>query len=265
MNEEFKATPFLTRKMLAFENASTFALRLTTQSRGTQRVVVTGATKEGIFTFAHVPTGDGVSSSSTFNIPDLPIWVSVLDIDGSYASGSIYCKLSLVINGNPLHQLAIGTVNAGKGLSWPQSDINNSEPVKGHILTVAGDNAAAGDDVLDVVPTTSWWKLRAFNFTLVTDATVSSRRVHVKIGANGVFQFENAAAIDQTASQTRVYYCYVASGGLQIDNGSAIHIPIPPDLILMPDDEIITITTNLQAGDNFGAVQYYVEEYFNSD
>lgn len=257
--DELLGTPFLNRKMLAFEQGSAFALRISSQTVASGSLTIRGMTREGIFTYTHTLTSTGLIVTETFPLPDFPIMVSVVDESGAIAEGDCYATLSLLANGDKLHELAAGYVYQSKSISYPASIAQPHRPDCSHLQAIDSANPAAGAELSITVPDGVQWELLGIVFSLVTDATVANRRVHVNIGGVGNFQLNCFGNTDQAASLTRQYNCSpVGVIPDEIDDNDII-IPIPAGIFLDQGMKIITQTTNFQAGDNFGAMTVLVK------
>lgn len=133
---------------------------------------------------------------------------------------------------------------------------------QGYATSVACTDPAAGVEVVCTVPANARWKVKAFRFALVTDGTVASRFVNVRVkDASGNILWDAGANVAQTASLTTIYN--VAPG---VQQQAAIvnlrlQIPIPPDLVLFQGYTIETFTTALVAGDNHAVPFLLVEEW----
>lgn len=126
----------------------------------------------------------------------------------------------------------------------------------GSVYTVAGSDPAAGAEVTYTVGSGQALLLKGIRFALVTDATVANRVVALQIKDDaGVVVFETSAAINQAASLT---YTYTFAAGLgyrdtAISTGLTLGVGIPDDLLLPAGWTIVTSTTLIKAGDNYGA------------
>lgn len=259
-----QSLPFLTRDMLAFKHGLRFQLRIDTHSFASGSIFIIGFTREGTFKFSHTPNTDSLVKTETFQIPDMPIMVSVIDGSGIREQGQTYAQLNLVINGDILHQLTSGYVYGRKGLSWPLSNVQDMRPGGGALVGRQSSNPAAGAELSHLIPQGQQWRIRGMSFTLVTDATVVDRTVHILVSAGGGASYDFIAPVVQPASETKLYTCYPASVGGQTNGGNDIHIPIPPDFLLPTLSTIATETTNLQAGDNFGVMTFDLEMFFDA-
>jgi len=125
---------------------------------------------------------------------------------------------------------------------------------------VIGDDPAAGNEPLTVVPGGRSWVLLAYTIALVTDATVINRHPELLIddGTTAYCRIGTGAA--QAASITGRYNYAVGLGTFYSASNILTHgLPSPP-LKLPGGHRIRFSTVNLQAGDNYGAPILYVEE-----
>lgn len=265
MDPNFKLTlPFLTRDMLAFEHATAFAVRIRTQSDIAQTVFIRGFTREGPFEYAHTPTNDRAVTTEVFRLPDIPIFISVVDDTGGLEQGQIFAELAMTINGEVVYSLCSGFVYSNKAISWPTSTVVDTRPGGGQIKTVSSANPAAGSEISLSVPTGAIWRIIGCSFTLVTDANAANRRVHLRFDSAGGTRLEFFGDQDQTATLTRHYSAAPIAGAIDTLDNTEIMLPIPPGLLLDAGSSISTVTTAIQATDNFGAMDVWVEEFYTT-
>lgn len=114
-----------------------------------------------------------------------------------------------------------------------------------------GANPAAVAEASVTVPAGETWQLQSVDLTLVTSVTAGNRRVALVIddGANIVAKI--VAAVDQAASLT-VEYVFAGAGENAAVRGGVLLEPLPA-FTLGPGWRIRTITTGMQAGDDYGA------------
>ena len=140
MFDPTKLNPFLTRKDLAFENATSFGLRLTLTGIDTSVVNITGFTKEGMFKFRVAPAGAGTVESFNFAIPDVPVMVSAFCTADTMDRGEVWAELWLTMNNERVFRFGSGYITSQTAISWP-STINETEhPGRGFITSVSGTN-----------------------------------------------------------------------------------------------------------------------------
>ncbi|MCR4323009.1 MAG: hypothetical protein NUV61_02890 [Candidatus Azambacteria bacterium] len=255
--------PFITRKMLAFEEGTVFKIQLRIYSVEANQIEIKGMTKEGLFTFRLTTNGTGIIEQHDFSIPDIPIMLMLVDSSGNFSQGQCYASIVLLANGSQLFQLATGLVYREKSLSYPAVNQENTIPNRGDFTRRYSANPAAGAEVVFTVPSGRVWNPKMLYLKLVTSATVANRRVHVVISSQGQNEFHTFCDIDQTASTTREYSVANMVGVPDREDGGWILIPLPANLWLTADESIETLTTNIQAGDNFDVATLHCEEFIS--
>jgi len=156
--------------------------------------------------------------------------------------------------------LCQGHVTSMTGLHWPDGNDEHSVSGFGNLQSVTGTDPAAGVEISDAVPTNAKWKLRAIKFTLVTDATVITRTVSITLDDGTTVFLTLTSRTGQTATQT-IGYNANTFGVIPADTATQFFFVLPFDCWLFQTWNIKTVTVNLQAGDNFGAPVYIVEEF----
>jgi hypothetical protein len=131
----------------------------------------------------------------------------------------------------------------------------------GTIKDFTGTDPAAGAEITETVPANAVWRWIGGLATLVTDATVADRRVHVTIDNGTSVYWEGVSTSVQAASLTNKYSI---GAPVAAAIGNVHFIPLPLDTYLVGGDRIITATDLLEAGDNWGAPQFRVEEWHDS-
>jgi hypothetical protein len=129
----------------------------------------------------------------------------------------------------------------------------------GTLKVVAGGDPAAGAEVSDAVPAGKVWRLISVLLTLVTDANAANRRPHITIDDGTTVFYRRGSNATQAASLTQNY---VFASEAQEAAVRDLWVADPmPQLELLGGSRIKTVTVNKQAGDNYAAPQYYVEEF----
>jgi hypothetical protein len=178
--------------------------------------------------------------------------------------GQLYVSLSL--NRGTLAQFQISqTLCAGyttldTPLSWPWSGIRSPLETPGDIVTVVGGVPAAGAEITETVPTFVRWRLISFKFRFVTAIAVANRVPALALddGAN-VYSLSTAGAV-QIASITEDYS---AAPGLMATflSGAVANLGLPMNSFLPAGHRIRTITSAIQAADQYSAIEYAVEQW----
>lgn len=171
-------------------------------------------------------------------------------LSGSFASGIL------------VQTLAMGMIDAHTPLGWPGLTYEPTATGQGYTRSVVGTTPAAGAEISETVPTNARWKFRALRFQLTTSATIATRAVTFLVddGANPLFQIE--APSSQAASLVQLYN--LSQIGARSDKVATSVIAIPfPDIIMGPGYRLRTSTAALQAGDQYTAPNYAVEEFLS--
>ena len=256
-----KSIPFLIRKMLNFEYAAKIELVVTSRAIAVETLTIIGATREGIFNLTHVTVNTSLATIQRFDIPDIPIWISVIDKNGVTVPQSVYIHVALAINANTVHALLAGYVYRNNSLTWPMADIKPSDPTPGRITAVSGANPAAGVHATISVPDGQNWRVLAVDITLVTDATISERNFQLIFEVGGSPAFRSVPTINQNASETKQYTFQVGTPGTRFVETNNIIAGIPPNIIIPAGDIITTGGPAMIAGDNFGAMTVTIERW----
>jgi len=254
--------PFLTRNMLDFQHGFTPVLRIITHATSDVALTIRGMTKQGPFTLSHTPTNDSAGKVEDFQLPDIPIFVSVEPKAAGLVQGDTHATLYLMANGDLLHRLCAGYVYEHKAISWPFAGDSDFMPNRGKFAFVSGADPDAGNEAIITVPTNQIWRVLWGEITLVTDITATSRRVHIALGGASAATLQGFGDVDQTASLTKTYRFGAMGQPADREDSGSMLINIPADVVMLPGMTIDTLTTNLQAGDNFSRFDFYVEQFF---
>lgn len=135
------------------------------------------------------------------------------------------------------------TLTAGDGLS-----------------SLAGTNPAVGAEISDTVPANARWRPLAMSYSFVTSATVANRETAVTFDDGTTVYSREPSRATQAASLTRQYALSPMNVFGTVAQDTTITVPLP-DVWLPAGHRIRTATTALQAGDDYSAPQYLVQEY----
>lgn len=264
MDPELQKLPFLTRKMLSFEYAVVFKLRVELQADTAAVVRLRGMTRENTFEFPVTSLADSTIKTATFEVSDIPIFVTLEDTNHDYVQGSCFATVSLLADGVVIQQLISGYIYAQKALSWPFTQQVDLRPGGGKLSTYTTADPAAGATEVINIPQGEIWKIQSLNINLTTDSTVANRILSFK------FQFSNGTSIlcpseiYQTLS-TSVYYVGAKYGADVASLDSSIRIiKIPTDIIMQYGDQISPTVTIAGTGDNRSAMLVSYEKYFTT-
>lgn len=257
-----QALPYVTRDMLSFEGNATFGLNCRIQSNDPGNLTIRGATKAGPFTLQvpGSPLGDYAVTTRTFRLPDIPVWLSVNDEIGNFPIGAAFIVVSLTVNGDVVHNLVGGYVHQQHPIAWPTTRADDMT-IKGQILSFQGADPAAGVETSITVPTVNAWRLLGWTANLVAGAAAANRIVHLKATNGGRVVFEVISSTTQIINENKVYHANINSPGGAATDDNDIILALPHDIYLPQTTTITTETTALNALDNWGAPQVWVEQF----
>jgi hypothetical protein len=193
----------------------------------------------------------------------------LLDIQASlqsaaYQRGLFFLQGALQRQGGtiqPGRVLFQGYLSANCMLSWPGSAIINSYEGPGAWTVYFGTAPGVGVAIVDVVPQYHRWNIVSGMATLTTSATVANRLVYLQFEPDGAnITYTISTGIQQTASTTWKYVFTNAVAVVTQSNTTTILIPIPAPLVLPYGANITLGAGSLQAGDQFTAAAYQVED-----
>lgn len=260
--DQFSSLPFLTRDMLKFGTIAKIEMVVTAWSNIATRIKIAGFTREGQFSYKMDLAAVAAPATQTFSLTDIPTMVGVnYDQFGAINQGDIYASVQLRINEDISYQLCAGYLGPYVGLSYPGALSNNINMVQGHLMYVYSDDPAAGAQISYNIPNYQQWRIIGGCITLVTDATVANRRLHLKIdhGVNQMLDF--FCNYDQTASLTKKYTFAAVAGNLTSQDDNDVIIPIPPNLLLPAGAKFQTTITGGVAGDDLDLLRLWVEQF----
>ena len=173
-------------------------------------------------------------------------WASVR-VSGGYAT-----------NNNEVWNVTQGYVRTSVPLSFPPSQREDPTDGNGYLRRVVGTAPAGGAECLELTTGLSSNVLTGFFVVLTTDATVANRNVSLMFGGLGSSVYRFRAPTNQTASQVITYRFepYAGRSGLI---GTDMFVGLPHGLRVDPASQIQTLTSGLQAGDQFSVPQYLLD------
>jgi len=212
-----------------------------------------------------VPATDRSPTSIAFDLAEgYLLSVTMQVIGASPRRGQVWAEASLIRGAagdvQVVQVLVSDAITNRSALAWPGGQLRQSVEGPGALRSIAGTNPAAGVEVSEAVPTDARWRLRSFRVQLVTAVAVATRRVHLTIDDGATILYDLAAADTELASLTRNYN-FTQDGFQRAAQDNEVYVPLPVDVYLFQGYRVRTLTTNLQAADDYGAPQYAVEEW----
>ena len=189
--------------------------------------------------------------------------------------GQVWTDALVQRGGSTIATLWQGYFYDGHDLTWTDGNAHLESKTEGtgRLYTASGSNPAAGAEVADTVPTGARWKLYAAEVVLVTSG-VANRNTALFIDDAGATITRKLLLTDttnQTDAQTRTHGWYPGTAAVDAASVSITDtvtvlakfpMTLPLKTHLLAGDNIRTVTTNIQAGDDYGIPRYVVEEWF---
>ena len=164
----------------------------------------------------------------------------------------------------PLAVLLQGNVTAVQKLAFPGADIYATHERPGALRVITGADPAAGAEMAETVPSGARWRLLQLHIVLATDATVSNRESRLILDDGTTQYFESGVTAVLAASTSAAITLW--RGSFLPSLASTVRGMNAPDYIVMlAGHRLRTETSNLQAGDNYGAPLYVVEEWLEGN
>jgi hypothetical protein len=240
--------------MLSFKHGSSFGLQLLLISTSVLPVEIRGMTKEGPFNYKIVPNGLSTAVNYTFTLPDIPIMVSVSVFQTAGSTVTNFGQLYLTVNGNRCNMLTQGEFSTAFSLSWPNSPEIAPVQAVGTLQRISIGTTSAGNDIDTVIPDNQCLDVVDIDIPFTASAAVANRTIKLQCGTLGTGQhyLVRTSGTAITASQT-VETHFIPGGTTGIITAGAAHeVALPQRVLLRPGTQIATVTTNLQAADQFG-------------
>lgn len=233
-------------------------------------VMLTGDYRLRPFAFVHSPNSNRTIATSRFSIGSgWLLRLRIASTAGTPTNGQAFvwariCRgLTSVaqVNGT----IVANYVTANTDLFWPGGPVSSPLDGAGALRSITGTAPAAGAEISEVVPTGARWELLAFNALLTAGAAVASRFPNLAIddGANIFGEITSQAAT--TAGNTNRLSFAPGLDALTAYANSNQSLPLPIGLRLSAGFRIRTVTSNLQAADQYTAPQYLVREWLEGN
>lgn len=221
------------------------------------------------FAYSHTPNTAGTRDQKRFQLSEGWILNASVAPSAGTPTGSTCVVVVRVVRGvtsnaQQLGVLCQGPITASQELSWPVTIAagNGSQSIAmpGTVRSITGTNPAPGVEISETVSAGKVWRLISFTCAIVTSATVANRRTRFTVddGATIVYQVDTNK--DVTASGADAFY-FATGLYLDANNGNDRIAGVPVGLLLGAGFRMRTVTSGLQAADDYAAPQYLVEEW----
>lgn len=232
-------------------------------SNSARTLQIRGLTENNLIIADMATSTDRSLVSTVIDITSIPIFLTARASVTGVKRGELYVKVFLRIDGVISALLFCGYVSDNEVPNYPNGKNEGSLEGPGLIRSITGTDPAAGVEISETVPTRVLWRLISARMVLVTDATVASRNRDINIddGANILIQISTITA--QVASSN--WGITFADLGTPINTNSlGRSSSIPAEVFVQAGWRIKSITSNLQAADDFQAPQLLVEEWIQT-
>lgn len=213
----------------------------------------------------HTPNSDRTEATSLHTLGEGFLLTAQLRASvGAPRVGQLFAVVDIIRGRTgaviPIATLLQGYVTSSSRLAWPGSPMRDSVDGPGVIRSITGTNPAAGAEWQETVPTNARWRFHSLVARLVTDATVANRSLLVTFD-DGATVVAMAGANNSQAASLTVDWALIAGAVGATSAGNQRFLTHTPGLMLAGGFRINSVTLNLQAGDNWAAPQFLVEEW----
>lgn len=215
--------------------------------------------------FTHTPLTTRLIKTETFPLGEgwllsAQVYASV----GTPKRAQCFVRLSLVqgFTGATLSEATLlqNYVSDTNAIAWPGSPIIASTEGPGFVRGIVGANPAAGVEIAETVPANTRWLLKAFRFQLQASAAAANRRPTLIIddAVNELWRVNSN--VNQVATELSVYQAGAGAPFATLDT-RIYALPLPFGLLLSEGYRVRTSTAAIDAGDDYAAPIYTVEEW----
>ena len=236
------------------EEKTTWQLQLISYGGANGFVYITGFTRSGTFTYKANVNKSSSPVLQTFQLDDFPIFCSVVDKDYSQGVKGCYVELQMKMNSDVAQVLLRGYVGGYQSLTFPAVTTESGSLGQfGAMVGISSPDPAAGAEIDKSSNDATTSRFLILTATLVTDATVANRFVHLKI-TSGLFGTPHmvASTIAQVASKTYVYHFMAGLNVPCYQENNDIFVSVPYPIYMGGSFRIQTLTTGIVAGDDWG-------------
>lgn len=214
------------------------------------------------------PTADRVATEKTVFFGAGFLLSCVANLTGSEANrGQCYVRAQVQRStGTPavkLHNVLGGYVTDDYSPSFPYGQIEGSLDGPGYLRLVTGTDPAAGAEISETVPTGSVRRLLSLVATLTCDATAATRQAILVFDDGTNIHTRMPQGMTLTASQSAIF-CWHLGSATTSSAAAFSNCPLADRIRLDAFSRFRTMVTNIQAGDNWGAPQFLVEEWIQT-
>jgi hypothetical protein len=222
-----------------------------------------GEIKQNSWTF--IPTNDCVVSAWRQGLTE-GFLLTLTVTSGQTQAGGCYVQVLLMRGMAPVHWpiaqvMVSGYLVRASPLGWPYPRYVGPCEGPGRPRVILGTNPPAGVQILEQVPAGVRWRLLSIFASLTTSAAVADRYVMLVLADPVTMWWVCSPLAAQPASVQRNYTWAVGVDARIGVLPEWIQDRLPDRITLGAGWGFYTMMVNMQAGDNWAAPQYYVEEW----
>ena len=261
-NLKRQSLPFLHRNMLNYGREATFELIVKSKSTTGVILRIAGGTRSSLISTRHETATDGTITTTTHNIDDFPIFLSVDDPDLTDDQGETFVSVSLRINKDISLPLMSGSVYELKPLTYPSNTMRDPMPNRGEIGIVQSADPAAGSNASITIDNDEIWRIIWASIQLATDGTAATRRLHLRFTPDTAGEISTFSDSNHTANITR-QYSFVQFGEISdsLDSTKVLG-PMPSEMWMEPSTVIAAVVINIQSGDDLTPLVIMREKFY---
>lgn len=208
----------------------------------------------------HTTNSDRSLATSVIQISEIPLNLTLRTVETDVQRGECYVKVSLRAEGVVIALLCAGYISEAGTPAYPNGKIESSIEGPGLLRSITGTNPAAGVEISETVPTGALWRFISLKASYNPDATVATRQPRLNFDDGANIYMQSGVGGQPTASSNQVF-TWANFGAEDNSAGTANTQCIPSDIYLPAGHRVITVTTSIQAGDEWSAPQFAVEEW----
>jgi hypothetical protein len=147
---------------------------------------------------------------------------------------------------------------------WPAATLRSPVEERGAITPLQPADPAAGADFTFTVPTSTRVQILAMHALFTTAVAVANRNIEMLFsgGLGTVWRVSAPVTVAaSTAAHINLGQSFVASGGVV---PADIVLPLPGAFLMHGGDTIQSVTTNIQAADQWSAIIFTVEQWLDA-
>ena len=214
----------------------------------------------------HTPNADRSIAATEFEMGvGALLNLTVFAGSGAPMIGQTFVIVQL-IRGSGVAAIVLGTLLQGyvttqQAIGWPGSPIVSSTDGEPAIRTILGTAPAAGVEISETVPTGARWRLISLTARLQT-AIGGANRIPYLFFSTGVGTFGVYPQVGSTPANNVAYQTWGAGVPAVVAPGfDDTSTGIPETHVLPAGSSVRTVTNNIQAGDQYTAPAYSVQEW----